>query len=94
MDIRTLTLTLTDNEIATRVGVTPSNVRASRRRGKMPACWYLIVKSMCDERGIDCPSNLFAFRSPPLLNKKSTPPLSTLYCKGVSKQNNMYEFRT
>lgn len=31
-------------------------------RGEFPASWFLIVKSLCDEAGANCPPHLFNMR--------------------------------
>ena len=39
--------------------------------GRIPAAWYFALKSLCDERGLDCPPGLFNFRMAPALPQKT-----------------------
>lgn len=31
-------------------------------RGAFPSSWYLAVRALCDERGIECPDGAFNFK--------------------------------
>lgn len=53
--------------IADAMGVTPAAVSNYSASGIFPAKWYIALRSMCDERGIQCPDALFNFVSPPVL---------------------------
>lgn len=55
---------LTQKHIAdhTPYGLTAVNNHV--RRGKFPAEWYLVIKRLCREAGIDCPKSAFKFLEP------------------------------
>ena len=48
-------------EIARRVARGVTAVGNAVADGKFPASWYLAIKLMCDERGVECPLQLFRF---------------------------------
>ena len=62
-----LSQTICDNlgrkNIAERLGVGPTSVSNASVAGVFPASWYLVVKEMCDEVGIECPVESFSFKS-------------------------------
>lgn len=50
--------------LAAACGVTRTAVDAAVHRKRFPASWYLVVKGMCDRRGIECPASAFKMVSP------------------------------
>lgn len=42
-----------------RLGVSPSQLSNAVSGNSMPSSWYVCIRSMCDEVGIDCPDGLF-----------------------------------
>lgn len=52
-------------EIAAAVGVShTSAVYNAVSGGRFPASWYLSIRGMCLNAGIDCPESLFNWKSP------------------------------
>lgn len=47
--------------IAAALGVVPSSVSNASKKGVFPAAWYLVVRSLAHEQGLDCPVEAFAF---------------------------------
>ncbi|MGR3599171.1 MAG: hypothetical protein ACU0FH_02020 [Heliomarina sp.] len=45
------------------VGVGKTAVGNAVSEGIFPASWYRVVKSLCDETGIECPLEAFNFKS-------------------------------
>lgn len=45
-------------------GVGEFSIRAAKREGQFPASWFDAIDGACQERGIDCPRELFAFKRP------------------------------
>jgi hypothetical protein len=62
--VRRTTKELGDEAICSRLGVTSHAVRSARFKGAFPAAWFVALKEMCDEKGIDCPEAMFNFKSP------------------------------
>lgn len=52
---------LGDEAIAERLGVTPRAVRGARDRRRFSPYWYVEMKRMCAEAGVDCPDSAFNF---------------------------------
>ena len=50
--------------ICERLGVTSYSVRAAKTAGTFPARWFLGVRALCDERGVECSMSAFNWRSP------------------------------
>lgn len=50
--------------ICAAVEVKPRMLRKARKSGKFPSGWYLVVREMCDARGIECPDDAFNFKTP------------------------------
>lgn len=48
-------------DIALRIGRTVAAVSNATSGGAFPAGWYLVIRQMCDERGLECPDSLFRF---------------------------------
>lgn len=48
--------------VAKKLRVVPTAVSHAISREIIPAGWYLILKSLADAEGVDCPTSLFAFR--------------------------------
>jgi len=40
--------------------------------GSFPASWYAVIEELCEEDGVSCPKNLFAFRQPASEAKAAT----------------------
>lgn len=53
--------TLGRRAIAERLGRSRSAVTEGIRGGLFPSTWYLTIKAMCAEAGIECPDRLFRF---------------------------------
>lgn len=51
-------------QIATALGVGTTAVSNAVVRGSFPTSWFLVVKRLCDERGVDCPETAFNFKLP------------------------------
>lgn len=51
---------LTPAAIRARLSVSESSVRMARQG--IPARWYVVIRKMCMERGIDCPHEAFNFK--------------------------------
>lgn len=49
--------------VARRLGVGLTAVSNAVVAGVFPASWYAGVKSLCDERGIDCPMSAFNWKA-------------------------------
>ncbi|WP_277022212.1 hypothetical protein [Paracoccus hibiscisoli] len=49
-------------KIADALGVLPTAVSNAVVRGWFPSSWFLVVKSMADQVGQDCPPELFKMR--------------------------------
>lgn len=47
--------------IAERLGRSRSAVTEGIRGGLFPSSWYLKIKAMCSEAGLECPDRLFTF---------------------------------
>lgn len=47
--------------MAARLGVKVTAISNAVVVEKMPAKWFLVVREMCDEHGLDCPESLFSF---------------------------------
>ena len=52
------------SRIAEAIGVAENAVSMAKGRKKFPPSWYDVLDAMCAERGIDCPRELFNFKSP------------------------------
>lgn len=56
---------LTQVQIARALGVGVTAVNnALQRGGLFPAGWYPVVRSLCEERGLECPEGAFNFKVP------------------------------
>ncbi|MBR9766223.1 MAG: bacteriophage CI repressor [Rhodobacteraceae bacterium] len=51
--------------IADRVGVGLTTVSNAATSNRFPAKWYVLIKAMCDDAGIECPMDLFSFVAEP-----------------------------
>ena len=61
--------TLGRSAIADRVGVGLTTVSNAATSNRFPARWYVLIKAMCDDKGIECPIDLFSFvASTPVLS--------------------------
>jgi hypothetical protein len=47
--------------MAQRLGVSKTAISNAAVDGTFPARWYLVLSTMCDERGVPCPKELFSF---------------------------------
>lgn len=57
--------------IAGRVGVSVGSVTEAIRKNAFPASWWLAVKSLGDELGVEVTEDMFTFRSPVSAPKSS-----------------------
>jgi hypothetical protein len=48
-------------KIAQAVGVKPTAVSNAVAEARFPAKWFIVLSGMCQEIGLDCPADLFAF---------------------------------
>lgn len=48
--------------MAQALGVRPTAISNAVSEGMFPARWFVVVRRMCGERGIDCPEALFNFQ--------------------------------
>lgn len=51
--------------IGAELGVKPRSFRLAQTRDLFPSSWYPTIIAACDEAGIDCPFELFNWRSSP-----------------------------
>lgn len=51
---------LTPAAIRARIGVSVSSIEKAQHG--IPARWYVVIRNMCIERGIDCPYEAFNFK--------------------------------
>ncbi len=49
-------------ELMIRLDVSKSAVSNSVADGVFPSSWYGVIKTMCADRGLECPQSLFNFR--------------------------------
>lgn len=54
------------------LGVRPSAISNAVAENCFPSKWYLVVKGLCEQRGLECPDDLFAFATPSLIRTDST----------------------
>lgn len=65
---------LTQAQIARALGVGVTAVNnALQRGGKFPSGWFTVVRSLCEERGLECPEGAFNFKAPPSSRKARCP---------------------
>lgn len=62
MDIKTFTQRLGQGSIAERMGVELPAVERAVDRGRLPASWYVAIKRMAADAGIDCPNEFFRMK--------------------------------
>lgn len=55
--------TLGRSEMEARLGLRRGSVSMALGRGSFPANWFVVVRKMCAEAGIECPESAFAFKS-------------------------------
>ena len=55
--------TLTPDAIMARLGVSFHMIRYARTSGVFPANWFNDIDGMCRDAGIECPRDLFNWRS-------------------------------
>jgi hypothetical protein len=55
--------TLTPDAIMQRLGVSFHMIRYARTSGAFPAGWYDHIESMCRDVGIECPREIFNWRT-------------------------------
>lgn len=55
---------LGQRSMADALGVSPTAVNNAVSRGFFPTSWFLVVREMCAARGIECPDEIFNFKSP------------------------------
>lgn len=56
-------------EMAEALGIGLTAVSNRVVEGKFPPSWFVIVKSLCDEKDIECPESLFGMKR--ILDKAS-----------------------
>lgn len=49
--------------MAERLGLLPTAVSNAVVRGSFPASWYIVIKQLADEAGVECPVELFRMRA-------------------------------
>ena len=64
MDTQEMASTLGRRNIASAVGVGLTAVSNHVVGGIFPASWYLAILFLCEQTGVECPENLFAFIEP------------------------------
>lgn len=47
--------------MAMRLGVKATAISNAVAAGRFPAKWFLVVREMCAESGVECPDGVFAF---------------------------------
>lgn len=52
---------LTQARMAKHLGIGATAVNNAVHRGQFPSKWYFRLKRLCDDAGIDCPTDLFGF---------------------------------
>lgn len=62
--------------IADAIGVGLTQVSNAVSKGSFPARWYLVLRRLCDDAGISCPSGLFTFILPSSHAPEDTDPAS------------------
>lgn len=55
---------LGQRSIAEALGVSPTAVNNAVMRGSFPTSWFFVVRDMCAERGVECPTDIFNFKAP------------------------------
>lgn len=68
--VSTICDTLGRRAIADRVGVGLTTVSNAATSNCFPAKWYILIKAMCDEEGIECPMYLFSFVASSPVNRQ------------------------
>jgi len=59
--------------MAENLGVGVTAISNASVQGMFSARWYVVIKRMCDEAGVECPSGLFSF-IPSAMSKHSGSP--------------------
>lgn len=52
------------DEVCARLNVKPRSIRLARERGVFPASWFLPLRDICAAHEIECPEELFNWKSP------------------------------
>ena len=55
--------TLGQKRVGRALGVVPPSISNAKRVNRFPACWFLVLREMCGEAGLDCPEALFHFKA-------------------------------
>jgi len=53
---------LGSENIATACGVGAHSIRHAKCTGAFPSSWFIVVRGMCAEAGVDCPESAFSFK--------------------------------
>lgn len=48
-------------KLAERLGVGRTAISNAAVDGRFPAKWFMVIKTLCDEEGVECPLLLFNF---------------------------------
>lgn len=55
---------LGQRSIAEALGVSPTAVNNAVMRGAFPTSWFFVVRDMCADKGVECPTDIFNFKAP------------------------------
>ncbi len=78
---------LGEEEICAAVGVGHHSIRGARTTGKFSAHWFDVIEQMCLEKGMNCPRNLFTFKSPSNAPDSKSGQGSKVSCRDVKRGN-------
>jgi len=62
--VKSITDELGADAMCARLGVTEHSIRHARHTGAFPASWFPIVKTMAEDAGLQCPMEVFNWKSP------------------------------
>lgn len=61
-DVASVVAAIGRNELGALLGVKYSAIGMAVAADRFPASWYLVVSEICEERGIECPMDLFHWK--------------------------------